>query len=272
MDRLLDAARKVYDEREAKAVVWFLTERLFGFSRADVALEPSAEVDFVVDLDRLSDDISAAVPVQYIVGEAEFSGLQFAVGQGVLIPRPETEELVRWVTEDAAGQAELSVLDVGTGSGAIAVSLAKSLPQVRVTAIDVSAEALEYARRNNLRHGAGVEIVQADVFDFSPDQQFDIIVSNPPYIPDSERVTMHRNVVGHEPADALFVPDDDPLLFYRAIVRLARRNLKPDGRLYFEIHSSVAEKATDLLRAEGFTQVVVRQDINGRDRMVRATK
>lgn len=290
--RLLAASREAYDEREAEAVSRFVAELMFGFSRADVALEPDRKVDLPTDPDRLFCDLASAVPVQYIVGKAEFCGMQLAVGQGVLIPRPETEELVRWILEDVsrgifappissaplapfaspAPREGLSILDVGTGSGAIAIVLAKSLPDACVTAIDVSEEALRFARRNNATHATGVEIRQADVFDFSPSERFEIIVANPPYVPDSERVTMHKNVVEYEPAEAVFVPDDDPLKFYRAVVRLAAGALTPHGALFFEIHPPSAAEMEALLHHHNYGSIEIREDIFGRKRMMRATR
>ncbi|MDR2911750.1 MAG: peptide chain release factor N(5)-glutamine methyltransferase [Alistipes sp.] len=271
IDSLKTAARPVYGEHEAAAVARLVAEVRYGLSRADCALEPEAEVDVGEGVGELLADLAAARPVQYILGEAEFDGLRLAVGEGVLIPRPETEELVRWVAEERADAG--SVLDIGTGSGAIAIALARRLPEARVSAIDISGEALRYARLNNERHKAGVEFHQADILDnfqFSIfNFQFDVVVSNPPYIPAAERAAMPANVAEYEPEGALFVPDDDPLLFYRAIARFARRALRPRGALYFEIHEGLAREVAELLKAEGFRDIELRRDINDKPRMIR---
>jgi release factor glutamine methyltransferase len=286
--RLTAAADPVYDAGEAAAIARLVAEKRYDLTRADLALDPLAAVDPGPEFDRLMADLAAARPVQYILGVADFDGLELAVGEGVLIPRPETEELVRRIAADlnaadvsAAGEnatdpgcfsskAGIRILDVGTGSGAIAIALAKRLPGARVTAIDISSEALRYARLNNGRTRTGVEIDRADLFDpaFDPGP-CDVIVSNPPYIPTSERSAMADNVTRHEPPEALFVPDDDPLLFYRAIARLACRRLSPEGTLWFEIHSTTACEIKELLVIEGFREIEVYDDINSKPRMVR---
>jgi release factor glutamine methyltransferase len=300
-ERIVAAAEPVYGAREAWAIARLVAEKRYGLSRADLALDPFLSVDLGDSFEKMLADLAAARPVQYILGVADFDGLEFAVGEGVLIPRPETEELVRWIASDfslAEGEIPLhakegwqppqvadgvvEILDIGTGSGAIAIALAKRLPEARVTAIDISPDALRYARENNTRLGAGVKIIEADILPqqaapaplggglwLAPQAGFDIIVSNPPYIPASERAMMAPNVTDHEPAAALFVPDDDSLVFYRAIAKFARRNLAPRGALYFEIHENAAREVTELLEAEGFGSIEVRDDINSKPRMVK---
>jgi release factor glutamine methyltransferase len=281
IDSIKSAAKPVYGSREAATIARLVAEKRYGFTRADLALEPHAEVNMsgsdrpttdeesaMLAFEKLLADLAAARPVQYILGSADFDGLELVVGKGVLIPRPETEELVRWIASDDA--TAKTILDVGTGSGAIAIALAKRLPEASVTAIDVSPEALAYAFENNLLIKAYVNILWADLFDDSLDPGlFNVIVSNPPYIPASERAQMAANVTEHEPSLALFVPDDDPLVFYRAIARRAHRLLAPDGALYFEIHESAAQAVTELLKAEGFREIEVRDDINSKPRMVK---
>lgn len=267
---IISAAEPVYGEREAAAIARLVAEKRYGLSRADIALYPDAEIDAGDDPDGLFADLAAARPVQYILGAAYFDGMEFVVGEGVLIPRPETEELVRWIADDA-GNAK-TVLDIGAGSGAIAIALAKRLPQAHVTAIDISSEALKFARRNNEKYSGGIVFHEADIFDIEKSSLFtdlDVIVSNPPYITSSERASMAANVVRYEPENALFVPDDDPLVFYRAIARFARRGLSPAGALYFEIHETAAAAVVELLQAEGFGDTEVRDDINSKPRMVR---
>ena len=271
------AAEPVYGKREASAIAQLVAEKRYGLSRADLALDPGGEVDPGEGFEQLLADLAAARPVQYILGVSDFYGMELVVGKGVLIPRPETEELVRWISLNAGGETgdtpePLRILDIGTGSGAIAIAVAKHLPQARVTAIDISGEALKYARQNNESTGTGVAMLEADILE--PDLDlgtgpYDIIVSNPPYIPAAEKTQMAPNVVGYEPPTALFVPDDDPLVFYRTIARFARRSLTPRGSLYFEIHERAAESVVELLKTEGFATVDLREDINSKPRMIR---
>ena len=213
------------------------------------------------------DRLSAACPVQYVLGEAEFCDLTFEVRSGVLIPRPETEELVARVVADS--RAGVRILDVGTGSGTIAVSLAKMVEGAEVVAVDISDIALEIAARNAERNGVKVEFVKADALaDMSHLGQFDIIVSNPPYIPQSDLATMNRNVVDFEPHTALFVADDDALCFYRSIAQNGLTMLRTGGRLYFEIYEQFGSQIADMLRQMGYSDVVVAKDIFDKERMV----
>lgn len=268
IENIRAAATPVYGEQEAGAIARLVAEKRYGLSRADIALEPLREVDEGAEFGRLLSDIAASRPVQYILGTADFYGMELAVGEGVLIPRPETEELVRWIVESEARAK--SILDIGTGSGAIAIALAANLPDAQVTAIDVSQDALGFARRNNEITGARVTIKEADALDAQLYLGlFDVIVSNPPYIPAGERAAMATNVTEYEPEMALFVPDRDPLVFYRAVARLARRSLNPGGALYFEIHENMASQLREMLAAEGFPETEIRQDINSKPRMAR---
>lgn len=273
-DTLFSAAAGVYDDREARSAAYFVAGGVYGVSRTEIALEPNAEAG-AEGLERVVREIATGRPVQYIVGRTEFCGLEFEVCEGVLIPRPETEELVRWV----AGECKPgdTVLDIGTGSGAIAVALAAT--RTRVWGADISDEALRVAERNAAQNGVQVGFDRFDALgapgvypDAWPAEGFDVIVSNPPYIPESDRAAMHLNVTGYEPHGALFVPDDDPLMFYRAIARHGQWLLKPGGRLYFEIYEHAAETLRGLLAAEGYGAVEVRRDLNERDRMAKAQR
>ncbi|MBO4333876.1 MAG: peptide chain release factor N(5)-glutamine methyltransferase [Paludibacteraceae bacterium] len=210
-------------------------------------------------------------PVQYIEGEAVFYGLTFKVEDGVLIPRPETAELVDWVINDFHDAAP-AILDVGTGSGCIAVALAHSLPAARVSAVDVSDKALSIAAQNAVANGVAVRFNKLNVLDEEPDGFFNVVVSNPPYICESERSNMHHNVLDYEPALALFVPDNDPLLFYRRIAVMALKHLLRGGRLYFEINERFGVETVQLLTDLGFSDVSLRPDFFGKDRMVRASR
>ncbi len=278
-DRLYDTLHRcaltLYGTGEAGAIAFFILEEMFGIDRASYALDRHREVD-ATGLDRILHELSAGRPVQYITGRAWFAGLKLEIGEGALVPRPETEELVLWVeSERGAGSR---VLDIGTGSGAIAITLARRLSGAKMTAVDISAEALGIARRNASLHGAAVDFRQCDILaaecraSLSEAGPYDAIVSNPPYIPASEAAEIHINVKGYEPAGALFVPDDDPLLFYRAIAPFAAGNLTPGGAVYFEVHRDFAGDVADLLEWAGLGDIEVRRDIHGRDRMVRGVK
>jgi release factor glutamine methyltransferase len=280
IDAIRAAAEPIYGGREATAIARLVAERRYGLSRADIALEPHSEVEPGVEFAALLADLASARPVQYVLGVADFDGMELSVGEGVLIPRPETEELVRWIVakdEHNAADACFSrkILDIGTGSGAIALALARRMPEARVMGVDVSGEALRYARRNGQKYAPGVDFIEADILSpasYPPtltEQKFDVIVSNPPYIPSRERAAMAPNVTEWEPEGALFVPDSDPLLFYRAIAQFARHHLTPEGTLWFEIHESAASEVTELLVAEGFKAAEVREDINGKPRMIK---
>lgn len=225
-------------------------------------------------------------PVQYVLGQAEFCGRTFHVAPGVLIPRPETEELCQWIITEIRDERievrDFSILDIGTGSGCIAVTLAAELPQAEVTAWDISAEALHVARENACSNDVQVTFLQVDVLTLQPSpstadhtpltSQWDLIVSNPPYICNKERATMEANVLEHEPHTALFVPDDDPLLFYRTIAQYGQEALKPGGWLYFEINPLYATSLTTLLSRMSFRDIETRNDQYGKQRMIRARR
>lgn len=268
VENLRAAAGPLYGPDEAASIARLVAEKRYGLTRADIALEPMAAVDEGPGFGTMLSELAAGRPVQYVLGKADFYGLELAVGEGVLIPRPETGELVEWVVRDEK-QAR-TILDVGTGSGAIAIALALNLRGARVTAVDISPDALDFARRNNEAAGSDVTLKTADTLDPSFDPgRFDVIVSNPPYVPASEKESMAINVAGYEPGTALFVPDSDPLVFYRAIARLARRSLEPEGALYFEIHEAMEAPLRNMLAEEGFGEVEVRADINSKPRMAR---
>lgn len=258
----------LYGEREARQIARIVVMELGGLCLTDLVAEPDKELG-IDELDRIIGELAAGRPLQYVLGHTEFYGLDFQVREGVLIPRPETEELVRWIAESPAPDNP-AVLDVGTGSGCIAVTLARLIPESRITAVDISEKALSIARENARRLDAKVDFQQCDALgELFPGQreQFDLIVSNPPYIPRSEKASIRVNVTGYEPAEALFVEDGDPLIFYRAIARNARRLLRPGGRLYFEIHENFADETLRMLTQEGFADTTVRRDLNDKNRM-----
>lgn len=264
---LTEAGAELYGEAEARQIAEMVLESR-GVSRNMLLVEPNEELQFP-DLDSVINDIRAWRPVQYIIGTAEFAGMDFEVSDAVLIPRPETEELVDWIASEVGDSA--SILDVGTGSGCIAIALSCAVSGSSVWALDISAEALAVARRNGAKYAPDVRFVEGDALsDFSTlfAEKFDIVVSNPPYIPDSDSRLMRRNVIDYEPHTALFVPDNDPLLFYRSIARTALRMLKAEGKLYFEIYESLADEMQRMLHDEGYEEIVVREDFRGKPRMI----
>ena len=211
-------------------------------------------------------------PIQYIQGYSDFCGLRFKVTPATLIPRPETSELVEWIASDHSGKAA-SILDIGTGSGCIAVSLANRLPQSKVTAWDISPEALAVATENSKANGCAVAFEEVDILAYRPTgKQFDIIVSNPPYIKENEKAAMHNNVLDWEPHTALFVPDSDPLLFYRTIAEKGLQMLAPNGTLYFEINRAHGAETTKMLADYGYTDIELRKDFADNDRMIKAKR
>ena len=266
----------LYDPREAAAIAsWYVCAKL-GMERYELALRGNEPVDdsLMQEIRRDIGRLAEGCPVQYVLGETEFYGLSFTVSPAVLIPRPETEELVQMVVQRYAGSAP-RIWDVGTGSGCIAVSLAKSLKEAKVFATDISSEALTVARGNAERNGVGVTFVCHDMFDIEnlpfAEEKFDVLVSNPPYIPASDRAAMHRNVVDYEPAQALFVPDEDKLWCYKALASLARRVLAPGGTLWVETYHDYHEEMIDLFARHGFSEIRSLQDLNGRPRFLTAS-
>ena len=213
------------------------------------------------------------IPIQYIIGNTEFYNLTLKVNAATLIPRPETEELVAWIINDQNNKQNISILDVGTGSGCIAIALAKNLPEAKVFALDVSEKALKIARQNAVDNGVTIEFIEADIFDVDlGNLQFDVIVSNPPYVRELEKETMSSNVLNHEPHLALFVKDDDPLLFYRSIVEVANNTLKSKGFLYFEINEFLGNLTRQLVQKLNYCNIELKKDLFMKDRMIKANK
>ncbi len=262
----------LYGEREARSIALLAASELSGLPEAAFLTDPQAGVE-IDGLDAAVERLAAGCPVQYVTGRAQFFGRKFAVREGVLIPRPETEELVAWILREERNAA--SILDVGTGSGCIAVTLAAELPCAKVSAADISPTALAAAEENRRMLGVEVDLRQADMLDDLTSVfagPFDVVVSNPPYVPQRDRATMHPNVRDYEPPEALFVPNDDPLLFYRAIVRACRKLLRTGGRLYFEIYHLHADALCALFAEEGYTGIELRNDLFGKPRMLCSRK
>lgn len=260
----------LYDQRERMNIARMVAAALSGENEMKYLIE-GAEVVEIPQLESKVKELSKGRPVQYVIGHSEFCGLDIEVREGVLIPRPETEELVAWVIEKAADIERPRILDVCTGSGCIALALAARVGEASVVAVDISDEALTIARGNAERLQLGVEFIKDDALAHLPniaDRKFDIVVSNPPYIPISERESMHVNVVNFEPDIALFVADDDPLIFYREIAVVAKHILADNGYLLFEIHQPLAQRTVDMLRELGYDAVELRNDCFDKPRMI----
>ncbi len=260
------------DAETVSMAKWLLTE-VFGMSA--LQLYAGDDTSFSPDEQKQLDDILARLqkyePLQYIIGIEHFFGLTFEVNPSVLIPRPETAELVEWIINE--GREGMKVLDIGTGSGCIAISLAKHLRNADVTAWDISTEALQVASRNAERNDVRVNFQQRDVLQVKPEaEKFDVIVSNPPYIAEREKTEMEANVLEWEPEQALFVPDDDPLRFYRRIAELGKDILTQHGLLYFEINRAYGRETVRVLEALGYRNIELRKDMAHNDRMIKAER
>jgi|LauGreDrversion4_2_1035121.scaffolds.fasta_scaffold15477_5 release factor glutamine methyltransferase len=267
----------LYPEQEIKSLFFIMLKSRF---RMDKAFYLSHQQELLTEqqLQDSSAILSALLtgkPIQYILGETEFYGLNFRVSPSVLIPRPETEELVKWILVELKDRKfhHPSVLDIGTGSGCIPIALKSALPHASVFGLDISEEALVTARNNALLNGQDVEFIHQDILDadhlFTNDS-FDVIVSNPPYVTIAEQSQMHQNVLDFEPHTALFVPDQDPLIFYDRIADFALKHLKTNGFLFFEINEHLGQETCQLLQAKGFQSIELKKDLFGRDRMIKA--
>ncbi|NLR61321.1 peptide chain release factor N(5)-glutamine methyltransferase [Chitinophaga polysaccharea] len=268
------AISELYDEREAASIAHIIMEYLTGMSKLDRIVHKTKMLspDQNQRLKTAIEALQRQEPVQYITGTGWFYGMELLVNKNVLIPRPETEELVEWIVQDTAHRHRLHLLDVGTGSGCIPLALKKSLPDAQVSAVDVSEGALEVARSNASRLRLEVNFLLMDALDpaqVSTLPSFDLIVSNPPYITQSEQQSMQEQVWGYEPSLALFVPDNDALLFYRHISMMAKQKLLPGGALYFEINEALGKEVVALMEELGFKEVTLKQDMFGKDRMVK---
>ncbi|GHT66650.1 release factor glutamine methyltransferase [Bacteroidia bacterium] len=265
----------LYSEREAKTLSYLLCEHFCNQNKAELLLhlQESIELSIAEKIQCATQQLLQSLPIQHITGYTIFCNCRIRVNQHVLIPRQETEELVEWILQNVDAKQSANILDIGTGSGCIAIALAKSLPHAAITGWDISANALQVAVNNTVSNGVDVRFEQRDILQTPVDTtaaQWNIIVSNPPYVCDNERNSLPRNVL-YDPPQALFVPDDNPLLFYSRIADFATQHLKPTGNLYFEINEQFGNAVVDLLRAKHFGNVTLRKDLNGKDRMVSAT-
>ena len=273
--QLWQALLPCYDEREAQAVVRMMLEERFGLTLTDIVCDGVARLDASqqAELQGMVAKLEQGEPIQYVMGYAPFYGRHFHVEPGVLIPRPETQQLVEWAVEEIGKSAARSVLDIGTGSGCIAISIALEAPLSEVSAWDISTDALRIARDNAASLHAPVEFRQQDALHAPMEdrEKWDLIISNPPYVMEKERKEMADNVLRHEPSLALFVPNDDPLRFYRAIARYGKHALRPGGTLLFEINPLLAEDMLRLLEEESYQHVQLIADAFGKSRFTKAT-
>ena len=267
----------IYDAGEAESFFYLILEEKKQLKRIDLALHPDlvfSEEEIGV-WNAILEQLKQEIPIQYLLGKTSFYGLDFEVNAAVLIPRPETEELVEWILESQKSKVEsqkVKILDIGTGSGCIAISLAKNLPDATVFALDVSEEALATAKKNAENNSVNVTFIHQNILETEDLlQQFDIIVSNPPYVRNLEKEEIKKNVLENEPHLALFVADNDALVFYKKIAQLAQKNLLPNGQLYFEINQYLGKEMVDLLEKMNFKTVDLRKDIYGNDRMTKAS-
>ncbi len=269
----------VYDANEIEALTLMVVNEISDLSKGQIKAFPEKEIT-IEQADRLNTILTrlqTGEPIQYILGHTEFYGLPFKVNPSVLIPRPETEELVEWVLT-SVGSSSLTnsnILDIGTGSGCIAISLKKNLPNILVYAIDISTGALETAKQNADLNEVKINFIQADILNSKLDikhSRFNIIISNPPYVTLYDKTQMHTNVTDFEPHSALFVPEDDPLIFYKAIADFALDNLSANGLLFLEINESLGNETVELLQAKGFRDIELRKDMSSRDRIIRANR
>lgn len=271
--RFKESLSTLYDEVEAEQLFLIALEELEGKTRIDLIMHPELKTEKTKQWDNVLHDLMQEKPIQYIFGKAYFYGLTFEVNANTLIPRSETEELVEWIINSVDTSKPIRILDIGTGSGCIGITLAKELPLARVTLMDISKEALNVAKRNAELNKVQVETILQDILLLeSLIEQYDVIVSNPPYVRNLEKVEIKNNVLAYEPHLALFVEDDDALIFYRKIAQLANHNLQEKGLLFYEINQYLGSETVALFESLSFTDVELRKDMVGNDRMVKAVK
>jgi release factor glutamine methyltransferase len=272
---LVKQLSKVYEHAEAVAITNMVMQELTGQSKSERRMASHLELTEAQQqqLQQMVAQLEQSCPVQYVIGKAWFYNMELLVNEAVLIPRPETEELVQWVLDEKENIAAPNILDIGTGSGCIAIALKKNWPEAQVSGLDVSEEALAIATKNAALQKADVHFLQADILDESswPTQTFDIIISNPPYIPQQESDVLDKNVTDWEPHLALFVPDNDPILFYKKIGAFAKTHLHASGTLFFECHQQYVKQVLTALKEMGF-DAQQKADMFGNDRMVKAVK
>jgi release factor glutamine methyltransferase len=277
-DQFIQELTPIYGMEEADSFFYLILDAKHQLKRVDLALQP----DLVFSITELEtwnlilDQLKKEIPIQYLLGTTHFYGLEFEVNPNVLIPRPETEELVDWIVQKSRiknQESKIKILDIGTGSGCIAISLAKNLPNAEVFALDVSEQALATAQRNAESNQVAIQFIHQSILETEDlGHQFDIIISNPPYVRDLEKQEIKKNVLDNEPHLALFVADNDALLFYRKIAQLSQKNLSPTGQLYFEINQYLGQEMVALLKEMNFQNTELRKDVYGNDRMTKSTR
>ncbi len=263
--------KEIYAQEEIRNFIALIFDYKLNYSKVDQLMKQDDDLtaDVILFCEETLEKLKHHIPIQYILGETEFYGLKFNVNPAVLIPRPETEELVHWIIEDCTFPKP-KILDVGTGSGCIPITLKKNIPQAKVKGWDISEDALSTARNNASLNEVVVDFIKQNALDLEEVKDaFDIIVSNPPYVLEKEKDLMHDNVLNNEPHLALFVPDKEPLLFYRAIAEFAKSNLKQNGKLYFEINEAFGAETVEMMQQLGFENIVLKKDLFGKDRMVK---
>ena len=260
----------LYGKGETEAIIRIIFHYLKGWNLTDILIHKNEPLsDYIKnEIDIILKRLLTYEPIQYITGEARFHGMMMKVEQGVLIPRPETEQLVDLIIDENTGREDLKVMDICTGSGCIALALARNLPFSQVLAIDFSPVALKIAKENSEILKTKIKIIKADIFEWTTTEKFDIIVSNPPYVMDKEALKMEKNVLNYEPHEALFIRDDNPLVFYKRITDIAKDSLKENGKLYFEINPMVSGILKQMMGKKGFRNVEIYKDSFGQDRFI----
>lgn len=273
-----NSLKELYPKSEINSLVRLIMERVCGLQPHQFLCCKDKKLSGAekLQIQEITERLKKEEPIQYIIGVADFYSLEFEVNPSVLIPRPETEELAELIIREQRGKS-MRILDIGTGSGCIAIALRKHLEISDVTAVDISVGALDTARRNAERNGVPITCIQTDILVAGQAEQnisgrFDLIVSNPPYIKENEKESMEKNVLGYEPHQALFVPNHDPLLFYRRIARFGKEKLTEEGFLYFEINAQCGPLTVEMLQTEGYRNICLIQDLSGKDRIIKAQR
>jgi len=273
ISKIKNELKDIYPKEEIESFIFLIFEHVLGLSRTKLLTSYDDEFpnDKYAKIENFIADLKNSKPIQHIIGETSFYNLIFKVNSNVLIPRPETEELVDWIIKDHKGDSK-SILDIGTGSACIAIALSKNLKKSKVFALDISEKALDIARENSKLNHVDITFLKFDILNEGHmlKDKFDIIVSNPPYITEKEKKLMQKNVLNYEPELALFVPDEDPLRFYKAIINFAQNHLNPNGEVYFEINEAFGKEMMNIFNEDLFSEVLLKKDINGKDRMIKA--
>lgn len=272
--KLKDNLIPIYGKSESDAIIRLIFHYLKGWNLTEILIHQDDELSPYIkgEIDKILQRLKNNEPIQYITGEARFHGMDLKITPGVLIPRPETDELVDIIVDDNKDRQDLRVLDVCTGSGAIALALARNLPFSNVSAVDISEEAVELTEENAKKLKIQIKVIKADIFEWQPTGFFDIIVSNPPYVMDREALKMEKNVLDYEPHEAIFVRDENPLVFYKRIATIAKEHLVEGGELYFEINPLTAQDLKSYIASMGFSDVTLLKDSFGKDRFLKCKK